>query len=601
MRATSCVTVTTLFEERAFRFPDAIAVVDASGAVSYAALNESANRVAWTLILRGIGSEDVVGVAGPRSSALLCAVLGILKAGAVYLPLDFDQPPARLDAMLADAKPALILGGSGLGGRERCGVPIVTIEACLDEHTRTSRSNPTDAHRVRALASQNAAYVIYTSGSTGVPKGVVVTHDALRGFVGAIRRRLSLGANESQCAATPITFDISLLELIAPLCAGARVILASREQAGDPDRLWQLCKREAVTCMQATPTYWAAIANAPRRADLRVLAGGEALPAKVAQRLIGLGGDIWNLYGPTEATVWATAHRVRAADVEHATAAVAIGAPLDDYEIYVLDDRYQPVRGDERGELWIAGRMLARGYLRNPRQTAERFVPDPFGPPGCRMYRTGDVGGRQADGTLTFIGRIDSQVKIRGVRVELGEIEAALERCAGIARAAAVLQDDEPRPPRLAAYVVCEPGFTVDSRTVRQMLADRLPDVMIPVTIIVLDELPTTPHGKLDRSALPQCAIDGRSSAGDAMTPFESLVSGLFAEVLGVTSVGAADDFFELGGHSMAATQLLNQLRAHCGCELTIDTLLQASRVADLALLVDEHAHRAHSVTERER
>jgi amino acid adenylation domain-containing protein len=413
------------------------------------------------------------------------------------------------------------------------------------------------------LSSRRAAYVIYTSGSTGAPKGVVVEHGALAAFLDGITRRLDLGPDDRQLALTTTTFDISILELLAPLCRGAVTVLAGQRAQHDPHELATLVRAQQVTSVQATPSHWKVIANedAGCLGAARLLSGGEALPVELAKTLHATGARAWNVYGPTEATVWASAHQLSDRDAAAGSSTVAIGSPLPHYTMYVLDRHFELVPAGVVGELYIGGAALARGYLRRPALTAERFVPDPFGSAGTVLYRTGDLATWRPDGTLQIVGRTDRQVKVHGFRIEPGEIEAALRRQRGVRDAVVIVREDTPGDRRLAGYVIASTSTAPDPLALRQQLRQTLPEYMVPAAVMVLERWPLTPSGKLDVRALPVPDISGTGPKRDARTAEEAELCQLFADALGVSRVGIDDNFFELGGDSISAIQLVSRAR----------------------------------------
>nr|QEO73912.1 AMP-dependent synthetase and ligase [uncultured bacterium] len=548
------VTVPTLLAEQAVRTPDAPAVRCDGTELTYAELDARANRLAHKLIASGVAPERYVAVALPRSVDLVVALVAVLKTGAAYVPVDPEFPRERIAAMLDDAMPALVLDDIA--------------------QVRDTAGHPDTAPAV-AIHPDNPAYVIYTSGSTGRPKGVVVPHGALTNFLLDMTTRFRLGHGQRMLAVTTVSFDIAALELYAPLISGGAVELATREQVLDPHVLGALIRDSGATIMQATPSLWQSVVDGdsePVR-GLRVLVGGEALPAELAARLSGVAADVTNLYGPTETTIWSTASRITGSTP-------TIGNPIRNTRVYVLDAYLQPVPAGIPGDLYIAGDGLARGYHGRPGLTAERFVADPFGPPGARMYRTGDLARWTVDGHLDFLGRTDHQVKIRGFRIELGDVETALTRCPGVARAVVVAFQDGTR---LAGYVVPEPGATVTAAALREQVSALLPDYMVPSALITLAELPLTPNGKVDRKALP-VPNPARETTGRApRTPREELLCGLFAEVLGVASAGVDEDFFALGGHSLLVTTLATRIEASLGVRLAIKQIFDNPTPAVLA------------------
>ncbi|WP_342668303.1 non-ribosomal peptide synthetase [Streptomyces varsoviensis] len=425
-----------------------------------------------------------------------------------------------------------------------------------------------------------AAYAIYTSGSTGRPKGVVVPDSALVNFLDSMQSRFQLTSNDRLLAVTTVGFDIAGLELYLPLLAGAGLVLASRETVKDPAELAALVKQSGATAVQATPSQWHALLEAG--ADLsgvRVLVGGEALPADLASGLVNAGRSVTNLYGPTETTIWSTA-----SEVEASGAGVSIGRPIANTRVYVLDAGLRPVAPGVAGELYIAGDGLARGYHRRPDLSAERFVADPYGPAGARMYRTGDLVRWASQGDLEYIGRTDFQVKVRGFRIELGEIEAVLTAHGDVSRGAVVVREDAPGDRRLVAYAVpAVEGAAPEAGALRGHIAASLPDYMVPAAVVILDALPLTPNGKLDRHALPAPDYGAVSAGRSPRTPEEETLAGLFAEVLGVSGVTIDDSFFDLGGHSLLATRLASRVRSALGKEMSIRAFFEAPTVAGLA------------------
>jgi amino acid adenylation domain-containing protein len=446
-----------LFEHQTSRTPDATAVISGDIQLSYAQLNTAANQLAHTLIDRGIGPEDIVALALPRSPYLVIAILGVLKAAAAYLPLDPDYPPPRLAFMLTDAQPVLLVTSEQTAA---CVPQDVAIPRLVINHPDTvtamgdcAQNNPTDADRTASLLPQHPAYVIYTSGSTGTPKGVVISHQSLRNFLATMQEWFSLRPPDRLLAVTTATFDIAALEIFLPLLSGACVVVAPKETIQNPSATLKLISEAGITVMQATPSLWQPlVAHDPQRLrGLQMLVGGEALSGGLAEVMQELAATATNLYGPTETTIWSTA-----ANLQGQTATPSIGRPLANTRVYVLDAGLQPVPVGVIGELYIAGTGLARGYLHRPALTAAQFVACPFGSPGERMYRTGDLVRWNADGNLEFIGRADNQVKMRGFRIEPGEIETVLTAHPQVGQAAVITREDPSGDKRLIAYVVTD-------------------------------------------------------------------------------------------------------------------------------------------------
>ncbi|MET7355807.1 amino acid adenylation domain-containing protein, partial [Streptomyces mirabilis] len=562
-------TVVELFEAQVARTPDAIALVHGDDDLSYAELDERANRLARLLIGRGVGPESVVGVVMDRGVDLVVALLAVMKAGGAYLPIDPEYPAERIAFVLADAGVPLVVSHSIVAGAVPGGAPVIVVDEC------TVVAELTDAVGVSpemTPASENAAYVIYTSGSTGRPKGVVIPHGALVNHLLAVGERVDVGVGDRLVAVTTVSFDIAALELFLPLVSGASVVVASRDVVRDPAVLTELVVSSGATVVQAVPSLWRALLDTGGwPAGVQALVGGEALPPELAQRFADLEVRAVNLYGPTEATVWATSAEVTGG-------AVSVGRPFANTRAYVLDRVLQPVPVGVTGELYLAGAQLARGYASRPGLTAERFVASPYAP-GERLYRTGDVAQWSEDGQLECLGRADDQVKVRGFRVELGEVEAALERQEGVAQAVAAVRHDTSGDAVLAAYVV--PCGDVDVAALRAHLGRDLPAYMVPSAFVVLDELPLTANGKVDRKALPAPEVEVREKAHHAITSFEEILCAAFAEVLGADSVGVDDDFFALGGHSLLAVRLVERLRER-GVSMAVRDLFAASTVAAL-------------------
>jgi len=590
------LTVPAMFEALVAGHPDDTAVVFEGTTLSYSELNVRANRLAHRLIALGIGPERIVALALARSAEMVIAMLAVHKTGAAYLPLDPDYPADRVSYMLEDAQPACLLtnrkAASGLPVAD--GLPTIVLDhpAELERTWRYSDANPGIAELTAPFSPACPAYVIYTSGSTGKPKGVVVPYEGLTNFLLAMQERFALGRSDRLLAVTTIAFDISALELFLPLISGARVIVAPKTSVQEPVVLARLLAESGATLMQATPTLWHELTEVAPEAlrGLRVLVGGEALPAGLKAALQRLGCEVTNLYGPTETTIWSTAATFAPDGQEPLT----IGRPIWNTQIYVLDSALQPVPPGVAGDLYIAGTGLARGYWNRPGLTAERFVADPFGAPGARMYRTGDLARWRADGTLDYIGRADFQVKFRGFRIEIGEIEAALAAHEAVSQAAVTVREDRPGEKRLVAYVVPS-GATnevIDPSELRRHVAASLPDYMVPSSVMALDKLPLTPNGKVDRKALPAPELPAAAVGRAPRTPQEEMLCALFAEMAGIPQVGIDDNFFDLGGHSLLAGRLMLRIRETFGAELGIAELFEAPTPAGLAARLD----RARSV-----
>jgi amino acid adenylation domain-containing protein len=539
-----------LFEAQAWRETPAVIAADAT--LNYRELNDRANALAHRLIAAGVGPGTLAGVCLERNAGMVVALLAVLKSGAAYVPLDPAYPADRLAFMLEDARAGVLVTERRLAA----GLPLSAAAIVYLDDEQAPREQRA-GNPVVDVRPDDLAYVIYTSGSTGRPKGTQIPHAALCNFLLSMKQAPGLTEADKLLAVTTLSFDIAGLELYLPLISGAPVVVAGREAAARAPDLQALIERHAPTVMQATPATWRMLlengwAGSQR---MKLLCGGEAMSRDLAAALLPRGESVWNLYGPTETTVWSTLHRVDGSET-----VVPVGRPIANTQVYVLDRDLSPVPVGVSGELYIGGAGVARGYLDRPALTAERFVPDPFGPlPGARLYRTGDLVRYRLDGSLLFLSRLDHQVKLRGFRIELGEIEAVLAQHDGVRQAVAVIREDVPGDQRLVAYVVGDPAGKPGAASLRAHAAAALPAYMVPAAFVVLDALPLTPNGKVDRKALP--VPDGQRQATETFlaprTEAEDRIARIWSEVLRVEQVGVRDNFFELGGHSLLL------LRAH--------------------------------------
>ncbi|HTI23473.1 MAG TPA: amino acid adenylation domain-containing protein, partial [Kutzneria sp.] len=570
-------TLPAMFADQVTRTPDALAVAFEDVELTYRQLDDRAERLARRLTGLGVGPESVVAVVLPRSADLVVTLLAIVKAGGAYLPIDPDYPADRIALMATDAK----------------AVCVVTDRRSTLDIPRVLVGEPGDGPVPVGPRPDNPAYVIYTSGSTGRPKAVVSSHRGIVNRLVWMRRRFGIGPGDRFLQKTAYGFDVSVWEFFAPLLFGAALVVARPDGHKDPAYLAGLIRDRRVTTAHFVPSMLEAFLREPTAGHCvglrRVICSGEALPLAAQQRFFEVFGDVelHNLYGPTEASVEVTSWQC---DPSQREGAVPIGAPIANTRMYVLDANLEPVPPGVTGELYIAGVQLARGYGGRPALTAERFVACPF---GGRMYRTGDRAKWTVEGQLVFAGRADDQVKIRGFRIEPGEVQAVVAGHPDVAQAAVIVRDE-----RLIAYVVAD---GVDADAVRAFAAQRLPEHMIPAAVVLLDELPVTTNGKLDRKALP--APDYAATAGGRgpSTVTEEILCGAFAEILGLDGVGVDDDFFALGGHSLLAVRLTSMGRAALGVEIPLRLLFEAPTVAALASRLAEAAPARIRLTRRER
>lgn len=582
-----------LVRDNALVRPEAIAVIDALGTLSYKGLVADTERLRGRLIEAGIGAGHLVAVMLPRDRRAVTALLAIAESGAAWLPIDCDGPAERLRAILEDARPALVITAAQGAMDLPSTLPKLVLgtggdEAILHGNPGTSPDS----------VPPGTAYVTYTSGTSGRPKGVVVSHASLSNLLLSMREILAFGPRERLAAVTTLTFDIAVLELLLPLVSAATIVVPTREEARDPKRLAAAIRRHGVTALQATPTLWQALLGAGEGEALRgllLLTGGENLPAQLAERLFRIGRALFNLYGPTETTIWSTARRITEVDL----VLPPIGHPIANTQLHILDRYGVELPDGIVGELAISGDGVATGYLRQPRLTAERFPLDVFsGAGGARLYRTGDRAVRDANGLVSALGRCDDQVKIKGVRVEPAEVESALLGQDGIAQAAVVAERGDGTPTLVAYLVASDAAVRVDSATIRRALSTILLPQMIPTRFHYLEALPRTPNGKLDRRALPrpEREVLGQGSARvPPRTPTERMLAEVWQSVLAIDEIGIHDNFFDLGGDSLRALQLITAL-ADKGADLSLGHLFTEPTIAGLVPLFDGAAQTPDSL-----
>ncbi|MEB1529286.1 non-ribosomal peptide synthase/polyketide synthase, partial [Xanthomonas sp. WHRI 7945] len=582
-------TIHALFEAQAARHPDAVAVECGDGRLSYGELNHRANRLAHHLAALGVRCDERIALCMERGIEMVVGVLGILKAGAAYVPLDPDYPPERLAFMLSDSAPVALL--TDTVHAERLSVlnpPRMVVLDGADDRSAIAKY-PQHDPQVKELAPHHLAYVIYTSGSTGRPKGVMVEHRQL--VASTLARTHAYSKYERFLLLSSIAFDSSVAGIFGTLASAGTLLIPEEVSARDLDAIAALVERLQATTLLCVPSLARLIlehlSRHTERSLREIIVAGETCPPALRDMAASFVPTLtlYNEYGPTEATVWATLYRASAGD----GGPVPIGRPVANTRIYVLDRHGALLPVGVAGELHIGGAGVARGYLGRPDLTAERFLADPFSNDAdARMYRTGDMGRWLADGNLQYLGRNDFQVKIRGFRVELGEIEAKLSACAGVREAAVIVREDVADDRRLVAYVVAQPGMAPSAAELRMQLSQDLPEYMIPSAFVGLDALPLTPNGKLDRKALPapdQSAIasrDYQAPVGDS----EQMLAGLWQELLGLKQIGRADHFFELGGHSLLAVRLVARLRAMLGIDVPLRDVFARPILSELAQLV---------------
>jgi amino acid adenylation domain-containing protein len=542
--------VVSLFEASARAHATDVAVDSPTGSFTYAQLLEYAQRVSTGLRALGIAPGDRVAIVMERSREMLGALLGILGAGATYVPIDPKYPAARVRFMLDDSGVAALVTHRGFERQHPVDIPVLDLD----------RGLPTQPSAFVDVRDEDIAYVIYTSGSTGQPKGVAVTHRGVTNFLLAMRERPGMHAGDVLLAVTTISFDIAVLELYLPLLVGARVVIASESEAADGRQLVRRIDESGITVMQATPATWKLMLAAGwrGRGALRALCGGEALPSALAHTLLERTAELWNMYGPTETTVWSTVERIVPGEP------ILVGRPIANTTLYVLGSQRELLPIGVPGELYIGGAGVAAGYVNRPELTAERFIDSPFRP-GERLYRTGDLVRYRHDGRVEHLGRLDSQVKVRGFRIELGEVEAVLRALTDVRDVVVTASED-----RLVAFVVLEPHAHATGSQLRSAVAQQLPPHMVPAFLVMLDALPLTPNGKVDRKQLPDPAasvavIDDHAALKG---PRERAIAAVWSELLGVESIGSNSNFFEIGGHSLLAMEAVALLEERDGIRL---------------------------------
>ncbi|MHB8455403.1 MAG: non-ribosomal peptide synthetase [Acidiferrobacterales bacterium] len=580
------LTLPQLFEIQASRVPEAVSVVCGGRSISYRELDIASNRLARELRERGVEANGRVAVFLDRSPEMVVAILAILKSGGAYIPLDPAYPAERLQYVFENSRPAAIVTRASLRDvLMHVSVPVIVIDsdAC-------SIGKQSAAPLVPVAMPADLAYIMYTSGSTGRPKGVAIQHRALVNLLCAMRRRPGLADDDTVVSVTTISFDVAVLDLFLPLVVGAKLVLAKELERADGSALLELLRRHGATFMQATPVTWQLLLEAGWHGNppLKMLCGGEAMPRKLAERLLKCGGELWNMYGPTETAVWSSALRV-----ETGEGPVPIGPPIANTQFYVLNSHQELAPYGVPGELFIGGDGVALGYFDLPEITNEKFVPDKFrNIPGAKLYRTGDIVRIRQRGCMEYIGRTDHQIKLRGFRIELGEIDAVLLRHPYVAEAVAVLGKDSAGEDAILAYVVADGAYQelpeVLIGALRTGLIQSLPGYMHPASIAILDVLPRTPNGKLDRLSLPTSVPVGQQSRQSAQPLNQTghRLAKIWSSILGLEVGDETANFFELGGHSLLAARLLSRIEAEFGQRMSLLTLFEAPTIREQAKLL---------------
>ncbi len=589
-------TIAEVFSAQAAQTPDAIALISHGRSLTYRRLDESANRLARHLQGLGVKPEMLVGVAMGRSETLVVSLLGILKAGGAYVPLDPTYPQDRLSLVVEDSEMPVLLTTAD----SRAHLPLASSGLTVLDAEDPSIARESSQHVASAATPANLAYVIYTSGSTGKPKGVMVENRNVVNFFTGMDRALGCGGGCEPgvwLAVTSVSFDISVLELLWALTRGFTVVLHGDE---GPATIADEINRYHVTHLQMTPSLARMLTLDPRAFSAlgslkQMLLGGEAVPAALIHHLRQVfKGEIHNMYGPTETTIWSTTCRIEDVD-----STVPIGRPIANTQIHILDADLRPVPPGEIGELFIGGDGVARGYWKRPDLTAERFltIPALAGQHGDnrRIYRTGDLARFLPDGNIDFLGRADDQIKLRGYRIEPGEIEALLETCSGIRQAVVILREDREGDKRLVAYLVADgtnPASQELSAALRAALAAKLPDYMVPSGFVFLDALPLTGNGKIDRKALlklppPNLASAASHNGAEPANEMERIVASVWQQALAIPSVGLTDNFFDLGAHSLTVAEAHAKLQEALGREFSLLDLFQFTTVRALAAHLD--------------
>lgn len=581
------------FEDRALQSPDAIAVIFGDRQLTYQELNQKANQVAHYLQDLGVKPETLVGVCIERSLEMVIVLFAILKAGGGYIPLDPNYPADRIAMTIEDSGLQITIAKQAqLANLPQNAGQIIALEQAWEQIDRYSSENP-----VSDVTGDNVAYTIYTSGSTGRPKGVQINHGTVVNLLESMQLEPGLTAADTVLAVITISFDMSIPELFLPLGVGAKIVVASDREIADGMLLAQAISTSGATVMQATPATWRLLLATGWQGNqqLKIICGGEAMTRSLADSLLERCGSLWNMYGPTETTVYSAIYQVQPGEE-----AVPIGYPVANTQIYMIseqcrrkDDPLTQSSPGQPGEVYIGGDGLARGYLNQPEMTAEKFVSDPFSAkPGARLYRTGDLARLLPDGNIQYMGRVDHQVKIRGYRIELGDIEAALSQYPDVREVAVIVREDSAGDKRLVAYIVSKTRMALGFK-LRSYLKEKLPEYMIPSTFVMMDLMPLTPNGKVDRRALPTPSKDRPVLEQLFVAPHNSTeqkLATIWSQILGIYPIGIHDNFFDLGGHSLLIAKMTVQLEEILHVKLPLGSFFEHPTIAGLAQLIENEA-----------
>ena len=581
------VTVSERFVQQAARKADSVAVISGHTKYSYRELDRLSSKLAQQLVALGAGSNRAVAVCMDRSADLLLALLAVLKSGSFYVPLEPSNPPERLRGILEECGPVVLLTDHAVGDKVQNAVGALSLTLLHIEEMKT-QENATGTLPA-AIDPDDLAYTIYTSGTTGKPKGVRITHRSLLNLICSVWQKLEFDESDRTLATAPISFDIATMDMFLPICSGGTLVIASRPDSMDPYRLAELMREHDITRFQATPATWRLLVNSGwnGKSNLKILCGGEAISRELADDLLRLAGQVWNCYGPTETTIWSGINQIK-----DGKGSVPVGPPIANTSFYVMDKVGNPLPPGVPGELYIGGKGVSPGYVARPELTAQRFVPDEFGPdPSATLFRTGDLVRLLETNELEFFGRLDHQVKLRGYRIELGEIESVLRQHASVSEAVVVLREDIPGEARLVAYVL-SPEPEISASDVLNYAANYLPEYMLPSIIVRLDKFPLSTAGKVDRRSLPDPAeISSRvgsihPAAEDPADELEQKLLKIFREVLRNKTIGVTDSFFRFGGYSLLTIRLFSKIDRELNARLPISLLFDAPTVRELARVI---------------